>query len=451
MEEIRFGYRLPANKYTVIGFILISLLVGIGSPRTWYVTDNPIYLLLPLSVFLLSILISDALSKRSFLIINSEGLTLNYLLRKREFYSWDTIEKVEYTEKNKKRVGWEILYNKDTDRTDNLKKETYTLFIPDDHLAASNETVTEALRRGFHEYKCHERQYPESFENIIKSEKQLYGIYILCVVWIVLNLFYFYLDHIWTPINLEAIMKCTFVSGERFNTNPSMFIGFPWVIVFYYILSMPFFPIKDRANSVLPLRILTIYTLIVILYCLPEKRKVYLNCFEPITNPIEMIDAQVTKKDYKFNRHSERHYNYYIDFGLTYEGKDYKLRRYEYILDAYEGMLAVTKLQKGARGLPIVQEIAIPEISWSFNLLGEAYNKISYGYLEKGQIDKAIETIDKAIALAPNVANYYDSKGEFLFRKGDKEGAFEMWEKVMSLDPDFAQRHDSYISRQMYN
>lgn len=453
MEEIRFGYRLPANKYVMIGLIPISLLFGIGSPRTWYVTDNPIYLLLPLGVFFLSLLISHALSKRSFLIINREGLTLNYLLGKHDFFSWDTIEKVEYIEeKKKKRVGWEVLYKTDVDRNGDPNK-TCTLFIPNDQVAAPIETVTEALRRGFQEYKCHERQHQNSYEDNVIGDEQSIGIVILCVAWIVLNLFYFYLDHIWAPINLEPIMECTFVSGEKFNTDPSLFISIPWVIVFYSIFTMSFLLIKDRAEYAWPLRILTIYTLLVMLYCLPEKQKVYLNSFEPITNPIETIEAQVTKKDCEFDRHAEadRRYKYYIDFGFTYEGKDYNIRRYEYVMEAYKGMPAVVKLQKGARGLPIVHEVAIPEIGWSVNLLGEAYNKISYEYLKKGQIDKAIETIDKAIALAPNVANYYDSKGEFLFRKGDREGALEMWIKVISLDPDFDQKHDSYLSRQMYN
>ena len=451
MEEIRFGYSLPANKYSVIGLIIISLFFGIGSPNNWYVTDNPIYLLLPIGIFFLSLLISHALSKRSFLIINSEGLTFNYLLGKHVFFSWDKIEKVEYTEEKKKRIGWEVLYKQDDDRNGNPNK-TCTLFIPNDQVAASNETVTNALKRGFQEYKCHERQHQDSFEDNVIRDEQATGIVIISVVWIVFNLFYFYLDHLLAPINLEPIMECTFVSGERFNTDPSLFISIPWVIVFIFILSIPFILYKEKAKYVWPLRIFTIYSLVVMLYCLPEKRKVYLNSFEPITNPIETIEAQVTKKDCEFNRHAEadRRYKYYIDFGITYEGKDYKFRQYEYVKDAYEGMPVLIKLQEGARGLPIIQEVAIPEIGWSVNLLGVAYNKISYEYLEKGQIDKAIETIDKAIALDPNVANYYDSKGEFLFRKGDKKGALEMWIKVISLEPDFDQKHDSYLSRQMY-
>ena len=238
MKEIRFGYGLPTNKYVLIGFILISL-VGIVSPSNWYDTDNPFYLLLPLGLFFLSLLISHTLSKRSFLIINSEGLTLNYLLRKRVFFSWDTIEKVEYIDEKKKRVGWEVVYKKDVDRNGNSNK-TYTLFIPYDQVAVSNETVTEALRIGFQEYKCHERQHHVSFEDNVIRDKLDISIVIFSVVWIVLNLLYFYLDHRWNPSNLEAIMGCTLVGGKQFDTDPSLFIVIPWVIVFYTILSIPF-------------------------------------------------------------------------------------------------------------------------------------------------------------------------------------------------------------------
>ena len=41
----------------------------------------------------------------------------------------------------------------------------------------------------------------------------------------------------------------------------------------------------------------------------------------------------------------------------------------------YQGTAAVVKLQKGAQGLLIVHELAMPEIGWSVNLLEDAYNE----------------------------------------------------------------------------
>lgn len=62
-------------------------------------------------------------------------------------------------------------------------------------------------------------------------------------------------------------------------------------------------------------------------------------------------------------------------------------------------------------------------------------NEKAYEYARKGNFNDAIATINKAINLCPKDPNYYDSKGEILYNKGDKDGAKGMWDKVISLDP----------------
>lgn len=83
-------------------------------------------------------------------------------------------------------------------------------------------------------------------------------------------------------------------------------------------------------------------------------------------------------------------------------------------------------------------------------ITAEALNNLSYIHADKGRYDKAIETIDKAIKLDSTEANYYDSKGEHLYRMGDKEGAEAMWQKVISLEPDFAKNNNSNLYRLLY-
>ena len=78
-------------------------------------------------------------------------------------------------------------------------------------------------------------------------------------------------------------------------------------------------------------------------------------------------------------------------------------------------------------------------------LKADALNQKAYHYLDQKQYDKALSTIDKAIETLPSVANYYDSKGEILFIKGDKKGAKEMWKKVMTLDSEFLDTHNSTL------
>ena len=77
----------------------------------------------------------------------------------------------------------------------------------------------------------------------------------------------------------------------------------------------------------------------------------------------------------------------------------------------------------------------------------EALNQISYIYADRHEYDKAIAAIDSAIALLPNNANYYDSKGEHLYKMGDKKGAKKMWEKVISLNPGFEKTNNSELKR----
>ena len=74
--------------------------------------------------------------------------------------------------------------------------------------------------------------------------------------------------------------------------------------------------------------------------------------------------------------------------------------------------------------------------------LARLYNIKTYEYALSERYDDALETIEKAIALMPEEANYYDTRGEMLLLKGDERGALEMWRKALELDPDFLSRHE---------
>ena len=71
-----------------------------------------------------------------------------------------------------------------------------------------------------------------------------------------------------------------------------------------------------------------------------------------------------------------------------------------------------------------------------------ALNGLAYIYANQKNYSKALESIDRAISLRPQNANYYDSKGEILMMKGDEQGALEMWKKVLELDPDFLSKYE---------
>lgn len=71
----------------------------------------------------------------------------------------------------------------------------------------------------------------------------------------------------------------------------------------------------------------------------------------------------------------------------------------------------------------------------------DALNELAYFYAEgmgtNVNIGMAHTTIDKAIQIAPNLANLYDSKGEFYMLAGDRENAQAMHDKVLETDPMF--------------
>lgn len=73
------------------------------------------------------------------------------------------------------------------------------------------------------------------------------------------------------------------------------------------------------------------------------------------------------------------------------------------------------------------------------NLAG-CYNLLAYVYANQKDFTKALENIDRAIALIPEEADFYDSKGEILLMKGDEQGALEIWKKVIELNPQFVEQ-----------
>lgn len=62
-----------------------------------------------------------------------------------------------------------------------------------------------------------------------------------------------------------------------------------------------------------------------------------------------------------------------------------------------------------------------------------AHNLLGYEYIEKKDMAKAQYHFDKYISLRPDLANAYDSKGDFLMRVGKTEEAIQLYEKASSL------------------
>ncbi len=65
------------------------------------------------------------------------------------------------------------------------------------------------------------------------------------------------------------------------------------------------------------------------------------------------------------------------------------------------------------------------------------YNGLAYSYETLGQFDKAIATINKYVALAPEEANPYDSRGDLYAMNGHTREAIESYRLAMQKNPEF--------------
>lgn len=85
-----------------------------------------------------------------------------------------------------------------------------------------------------------------------------------------------------------------------------------------------------------------------------------------------------------------------------------------------------------------LEQIKAAEQDFYEDTKADALNELSYAYAAKGHWNEAIASINKAIALRPNDAILYDSKGEHLFMSGDTAQAKAMWKKICELDPELS-------------
>ena len=67
------------------------------------------------------------------------------------------------------------------------------------------------------------------------------------------------------------------------------------------------------------------------------------------------------------------------------------------------------------------------------------YNRLGYAYLNTKDYPKAGNAFDKYIALLPNDANPYDSKGDYLMELKNYEEAVKMFEKAWEIDKQYTE------------
>jgi tetratricopeptide (TPR) repeat protein len=62
-------------------------------------------------------------------------------------------------------------------------------------------------------------------------------------------------------------------------------------------------------------------------------------------------------------------------------------------------------------------------------------NRMAYDLAGIGKVDAGLAILQVALELYPNVANLYDSVGEFYLKKDQKDKAIEFYNKALQVDP----------------
>jgi serine/threonine protein kinase/tetratricopeptide (TPR) repeat protein len=109
-----------------------------------------------------------------------------------------------------------------------------------------------------------------------------------------------------------------------------------------------------------------------------------------------------------------------VDKYPDYEGAQFNLGEIYFIKRWYKK--AIEKFKKSIELEPILP-------------LG--YAKLGYAYLNAGEIENAIETLNQFALLFPGEANPYDCLGDAYFRVGDLDRALENYKKAVSINPEF--------------
>lgn len=116
-------------------------------------------------------------------------------------------------------------------------------------------------------------------------------------------------------------------------------------------------------------------------------------------------------------------------------------------LPAAQYQLAELYLDDGTENVNVVEALKwytkAAEQNTAKQVRNDALTTLAYIYANMEQYQKALQFAEQAVAEYPNVVGNHICKGVVLCMKGDKKSAREVWQKVVSLEPDFANDHES--------
>ncbi|UCG51809.1 MAG: serine hydrolase [Candidatus Latescibacterota bacterium] len=105
--------------------------------------------------------------------------------------------------------------------------------------------------------------------------------------------------------------------------------------------------------------------------------------------------------------------------------------------DAAHVWAGVVEIAKGRRDAAFSHLRSAAQFDITDAAGAENLNAIAYRLKSLGQVDAGLDLLLIALQLHPDVANLYDSAGEFYLEKGDEDRAVAYYETALKIDPEF--------------
>lgn len=306
------------------------------------------------------------LCQHTYLTIDSEGIQLNMFISNDEYLPWNEVggycKDVTMGSGRFSQDGIGI-YRKGyrtSDDSEQYNSDVHAMFIPKNYVHATTDDVAKALDEYMGRYVNGKRRTKRrdmtlaGWDDPAATQRKVStALWLLFVLWL---LAFAYTAN--TCMNIILGDNGHLVRRSLTNVGDyedSLYFLFTAAFIVLYLLPNMIVK-KHYVLGTIGLLIAMGITITHGYKTIPALQFLYANCTEPTQDKVQCIEGKVSRI------HSGK--SSYTAYKFIYESKTYDIEE-DYLSKAKKGMKAKVYIQKGSRGIPIVQDIEIPAIGWS--------------------------------------------------------------------------------------
>ena len=306
------------------------------------------------------------LCQHTYLTIDSEGIQLNMFISNDEYLPWNEVggycKDVTMGSGRFSQDGIGI-YRKGyrtSDDSEQYNSDVHAMFIPKNYVHATTDDVAKALDEYMGRYVNGKRRTKRrdmtlaGWDDPAATQRKVStALWLLFVLWL---LAFAYTAN--TCMNIILGDNGHLVRRSLTNVGDyedSLYFLFTAAFIVLYLLPNMIVK-KHYVLGTIGLLIAMGITITQGYKTIPALQFLYANCTEPTQDKVQCIEGKVSRI------HSGK--SSYTAYKFIYESKTYDIEE-DYLSKAKKGMKAKVYIQKGSRGIPIVQDIEIPAIGWS--------------------------------------------------------------------------------------